>query len=134
MTSEQHALIGDAEHIARNKIKPVMVRLLENIVLECGAEKMTFISIVMPDELIAEYPEVKRYHKARRVVEARVQLPFYEFKEADSVQQVGLLLDALVRSIDMVGKIKSLKLTRGDYHMLKSTVEKARVQLVADLL
>lgn len=39
MTSEQYALIGDTEHIARNKIKPVMVRLLEDVVLECGAEK-----------------------------------------------------------------------------------------------
>ncbi|WP_374376783.1 hypothetical protein [Pseudomonas sp. AP-1] len=72
MISELHALVGDAEHVARNKIKPGMVKLLEGVVLECGAEKLTFISVVMSDELVAYYPEVKRCHKARKTVEARV--------------------------------------------------------------
>lgn len=133
MTSEQHALIGDSEHIARNKVKPVMVHLLDAVVLECGAEKLTFISILMPDELVTHYPEVKRYHKARKTIEARVQLPFHEFKGASGVEQMDILLEALSRSIDMIGEIKSLKLTENDSCKLKSAIEKAREQLRTDL-
>lgn len=133
MTSELHALVGDAEHVARNKIKPIMVRLLDGVVLECGAEKLTFISVVMPDELVEHYQEVKRYHKVRKTVEARVQLPFYEFKDASGAKQIEMMFDALSRSIDMVGEIKSLKLTKSDYCILKSAIEKGREQLKADL-
>ena len=129
MTSELHALVGDAEHVARNKIKPVMVQLLEGVVLECGAEKLTFIAVLMPDELVAYYPEVKRYHKARKTVEARVQIPFYEFKDASGTRQIDMLLDALDRAVAMIGEIRSLKLTAADSHVLTEAIGKARVQL-----
>lgn len=60
--------LSGAEHVARNKVKPVMVCLLSDVVLECGAEKLTFIYVVMPDKLVEHYPEVKRYHKARKLL------------------------------------------------------------------
>ncbi|MFJ4347443.1 hypothetical protein [Pseudomonas sp. NPDC089401] len=129
MTSELHSLVSDAEHAARNKIKPGMVQLLEGVVLECGAEKLTFIAVIMPDELVVHYPEVKRYHKARKTVEARVQVPFYEFEEAGSVRQIDMLLNALDRAVVMIGEIRSLKFTTADSHVLKETIGKARAQL-----
>ncbi|QXI49534.1 MULTISPECIES: hypothetical protein [Pseudomonas] len=129
MSSEKHILVGDSERVARNTVEPVVSELLEGIELSCGAKKWSVITIVMPDERIGDYPEVKRYHKARQVVELRVQLPFYKFKEADSSQQIGLVLDALMRSVDLMKEIKSLKLTGEEYSMLKTIVEKARLEL-----
>ncbi|MBC3476415.1 MULTISPECIES: hypothetical protein [Pseudomonas] len=129
MSSEQHVIVGDAERVASKKVDPVMKSLLENVSLECGAEGWSFITIVMPDERIGDYPEVKRYHKTKKDIEVRVQLPTYEFKDASRAQQVDFMLDALSRSVDMMSDIKSLKLTKNDAQTLKGIVEKARLQL-----
>lgn len=131
MSSEQHALVGDAEHKARKTVEPVLTGLLSDIVLECGLEKWSFISIVMPEEREGDYPEVKRYHKLKKDVELRVKLPFVEFKEADAIKQISLMLDALSRSIDMMGEIKSLKFKDGDASTLRGVVENARMLLNA---
>ncbi|AVD88361.1 hypothetical protein [Pseudomonas sp. SWI44] len=129
MSSEQHALVGDAEHKARKTLEPVLAGILSDVLLDCGLEKWSFISIVMPDERQADYPEVKRYHKLKRDVELRVKLPFSEFKDADANKQVGLMLDALSRSVDMMGEIKSLRLKSEDASVLRGAVEKARLRL-----
>ncbi len=69
MSSEQHVIVGDAERVASKKVDPVMKSLLENVSLECGAEGWSFITIVMPDERIGDYPEVKRYHKTKKDID-----------------------------------------------------------------
>ncbi|AVD83487.1 hypothetical protein C4Q28_15590 [Pseudomonas sp. SWI6] len=83
----------------------------------------------MPDERVIDYPEVKKYHKARKVIEVRVQIPVNEFKEADESRQVSLMLDAVLRSIEMMKGIKSLKITESDVLLLKDSVNKARAKL-----
>ncbi|MCO7522684.1 MULTISPECIES: hypothetical protein [unclassified Pseudomonas] len=128
-SSEQHVLAGNAAQIARKKVKDALVEILRDVSLECGAEAWTFISILMPDERIGDYPEVRRYHKARKVIEVRVQIPIYEFRDSDALRQVSLILDAVSRSVEMMEEIKSLKLTVRDAHVLKDAVENARVQL-----
>lgn len=128
-SSEQHVLAGNAAQIARKKVKDVLVEILRDVSLECGAEAWTFISILMPDERIGDYPEVKRYHKARKVIEIRVQVPIYEFNDSDASRQVSLMLDAVSRSVEMMKEIKSLKLTDRDSRVLKDAVENARMQL-----
>ncbi|MFJ4347444.1 hypothetical protein [Pseudomonas sp. NPDC089401] len=130
-SSEQDVLVGEAAQAARKKVKDVLAEILSEVSLECGAETWSFISILMRDEWIGDYPEVKRYHKSRKVIEVRVQIPIYEFKEAGSAQQVELMLDAVYRSVDMMAQIKSLKLSNGDAQVLRESVEKARVLLRA---
>lgn len=127
MSSEKHILVGDSERVARNTVEPVISELLEGVELSCGAKKWSVITIAMPDERVGDYPEVKRYHKKRQVIELRVQLPFYKFIKAGSSQQIDLMLDALTRSVDLMKEIKSLKLTIEEYSMLKEIVEKARL-------
>lgn len=129
MSSEKHVLVGDSERVARNAVESVVSELLRNVELSSGARKWSIITIAMPDERIGDYPEVKRYHKSRQVIELRVQLPFYRFKESDSVQQIEIILNALSRSVDLMSEIKSLKLTRDEASALKEIVEKARERL-----
>ncbi|AVD85635.1 hypothetical protein C4Q26_00025 [Pseudomonas sp. SWI44] len=78
----------------------------------------------MPDERVIDYPEVKKYHKARKVIEVRVQIPVNEFKEADESRQVSLMLDAVLRSIEMMKEIKSLKITRAMFFCLRIQLTK----------
>ncbi|MCG8295375.1 MULTISPECIES: Imm44 family immunity protein [Pseudomonas] len=131
MSSEKNIEVGDSEREARKAVEPIIIELLKDVELNCGAKQWSFISIVMPDDIVGAYPEVKRYHKSTNVVELRVQLPFYVFKESESLKQVSLMLDALARSVEMMGEIKSLKLTEADAHVLKDSVEKARAKLNA---
>lgn len=130
-SSEQHVMVGEAAQIARKRVKDVLVDILSDVSLECGAETWSFISILMPDERVGDYPEVKRYHKAKKVVEVRVQLPIYEFRGATEAQQISIMLDAVSRSVNMMGEIKSLKMTERDVCTLKEAVERARLQLEA---
>ncbi|WP_409296270.1 Imm44 family immunity protein [Pseudomonas sp. KCJK8670] len=129
MSSEKEALVGKAEHAARNKIEPVINRILDKVNLVGDLEKWSVIFIIMRDEWLESYPELKRYHKAKKDVELRVQLPFSEFRDADENQQVNLLLDALLRSVDMMGEMKNLKLKYEDCYLLKEVIERARLEL-----
>lgn len=129
MSSEKDVLVGKAEHTARNKVEPIVNQLLHKVELACGLERWSVIFIVMRDEWIGSYPEIKRYHKSKKDVELRVQLPFFEFKDADDLKQIKMLLDALSRSVDMMEEINNLKLTKEDARALRESVEKARVQL-----
>lgn len=131
MSSEKHISVNEAVTAARKAVEPVIAELVKDVELSCGAEKWSVISIVMPDERVGDYPEVKRYHKSSKDIELRVHLPFNEFKEADKFQQITLMLASLIRSIDLASEIKSLKLPENDACVLKEVIEKARITLTA---
>ncbi|MFB1635426.1 Imm44 family immunity protein [Pseudomonas sp. AP-1] len=131
MSSEKDVQVGDSERDARKAVEPIISELLKGVDLSCGAKQWSFISIVMPDDIVEDYPEVKRYHKSNNVVELRVQLPFREFKESEGLQQANLMFDALARSVEMMGGIKSLKLTVDDARVLMDAIDKARAKLNA---
>ena len=86
MSSEKHVSVNEAVAAARKAVEPVIAELVKDVELSCGVEKWSVISIVMPDERVGDYPEIKRYHKSSKDIELRVQLPFSEFKEADRFQ------------------------------------------------
>lgn len=131
MSSEKHVSVNETVAAARKAVEPVITELVKDVELSCGAEKLSVISIVMPDERVGDYPEIKRYHKSSKDIELRVQLPFNEFKEADKFQQITLMLASLIRSIDLASEIKSLKLPENDACVLKEVIEKARLTLTA---
>lgn len=131
MSSEKHISVSEAVTSARKVVEPVIAGLVKDVELSCGAEKWSVISIVMPDERVGDYPEVKRYHKASKDIELRVQLPFSEFKEAERRQQINFMLASLIRSVDLASEIKSLKLSESDACVLKEAIEKARLTLTA---
>lgn len=129
MSSEKHISVNEAVTAARTAVEPVVAELLKDVELSCGAERWSVISIVMPDERVDDYPEVRRYHKSSKDVELRVQLPFNEFAEAGEIQQINMMLDSLIRSVDLASEIKSLKLPEIDACVLKEVIQKARLML-----
>ncbi|AZL72074.1 hypothetical protein [Pseudomonas oryziphila] len=128
-SSEQDISVGPGAQAARRKVAAVVSDLLSEVSLECGAETWSYISIMMPDDAIDGYPEVSRYHKQRSVIEVRVQLPFYEVKDADDVGKVEFMLDGLNRSIDLMVGIKSLKMSSADASVLRGVVTQAKDRL-----
>lgn len=125
-SSEQDILVGPGAQVARRKVAAVMSDLLEGVTLECGAGTWSYISIMMPDDIIDSYPEVRRYHKQRSVVEVRVQLPFYDFIDAGDVGKIELMLEGLSRSVDLMAGIKSLKMSDSDTDLLRGVIDQAK--------
>lgn len=128
-SSEQDIWVGPGAQVARRKVAAVMSELLEGVTLECGAGTWSYISIMMPDDIVDSYPEVRKYHKQRSVIEVRVQLPFYDFKEADDVGKVGFMLEGLSRSVDLMVGIKNLKMSDYDADLLRSVVDQSKHKL-----
>ncbi|MFF7106246.1 hypothetical protein [Pseudomonas sichuanensis] len=128
-SSEQDILVGSGAQVARRKVAAVMSDLLSDISLECGAGTWSYISIMMPDDAMDGYPEVSRYHKQRSVIEVRVRLPFYEFKEVDDAGKIGFMLDGLNRSVDLMAGIKGLNMSSGDTNVLRGVVTQAKERL-----
>ncbi len=129
MSSEKHISVNEAVSEARKAIEPIISEFIKDVELSCGAKKWSVISIVMPDDRVGDYPEIRRYHKASKDIELRVQLPYGEFKGSSGLGRINMMLDSLVYSVDLMGEIKSLKVTSGDAQVLKGAIEKARARL-----
>ena len=130
MSAEKEAAIGTAEHIARNKIKQVLDKALEGLQLEFDLERWSYISIIMPKEFSADYPEVAKFHKKTKVLEFRIAIPFEDFLNADEKGQISLILDAIEKTIDMMIKFKVPSKDRG---ALRNVVVESRARLSSSI-
>ena len=127
MSAEKEAAVGTAEHIVRNKIKPIMDNVLEGAVLDFDLERWSFISIIMPERFAADYPEVAKYHKKTKVLEFRLPIPFDEFLHSDEKGQISLILNALEKTTEIMSKFK---VPDKDRETLRHAVTKARDELM----
>ena len=127
MSGEIDAKVGDAEHIARNKIYSVLSGLVENAKLNFDINRWSFISIILSDLFISDYPEVAKFHKKTKVLEFRLQIPFEKFIGANPKVQISMILDAIERSI---GLMEKFKIPENDRQTLKAAVTQARTELL----
>jgi hypothetical protein len=83
MSGEIDADIGWGEHVARNKILPILAELVDEASLEFELERWSFISIILSGKFISDYPEVFKFNKKSKVLEFRLQIDHERFKQAD---------------------------------------------------
>ena len=127
MSAEKEVRVGTAEHVVRNKIKPVLDEALAELSLEFDLERWSYISIIMPKDFVSDYPEVARLHKKTKVLEFRLHIPFDDFLNANEHDQISMMLNAIERSIDMMGKFK---VPEKDREALRQAVNEARNKLL----
>ena len=127
MSAEKEARVGTAEHVVRNKIKPVVDEALAELSLEFDLERWSYISIIMPKDFVSDYPEVARLHKKTKVLEFRLHIPFDDFLSASEYDQISMMLNAIERSIDMMGKFK---VSEKDRKTLRQAVNETRNKLL----
>ncbi|WP_047296662.1 Imm44 family immunity protein [Pseudomonas lundensis] len=130
MSAEKEARVGTAEHVVRNKIKPVLDEALAELSLEFDLERWSYISIIMPKDFVSDYPEVARLHKKTKVLEFRLHIPFDDFLSASEYDQISMMLNAIERSIDMMGKFK---VSEKDRKTLRQAVNETRNKLLKTL-
>ncbi|MCK9818259.1 Imm44 family immunity protein [Pseudomonas sp. MAFF 302046] len=127
MSGEIDADIGKGEHVARNKILPILSELVDRLSLEIELERWSFISIILSDKFISDYPEVFRFHKKSKVLEFRLQIDHDEFKHANEQLQISMMLDSIERSVGLMSKFKVIE---SDRALLLDAVNKARGELL----
>lgn len=127
MSGEIDADIGWGEHVARNKILPILAELVDEASLEFELERWSFISIILSDKFISDYPEVFKFNKKSKVLEFRLQIDHESFKQADEPLQISMMLDSIERSIGLMSKFKMVE---SDRRLLLDAVNETRKKLL----
>lgn len=127
MSGEIDADIGRGEHVARNKILPVLAELVEGASLEFELDRWSFISIILSGKFISGYPEVFKFNKKSKVLEFRLQIDHESFKQADEPLQISMMLDSIERSIGLMSKFKMVE---SDRRLLLDAVNETRKKLL----
>lgn len=127
MSGEIDADIGRGEHVARNKILPVLAELVEGASLEFELDRWSFISIILSGKFISDYPEVFKFNKKSKVLEFRLQIDHESFKQADEPLQISMMLDSIERSIGLMSKFKMVE---SDRRLLLDAVNETRKKLL----
>jgi len=103
MSSEEQLDVGDEYRIVRQKIESEVNQHLELIKLSTKAKKWVFIAIIMQYE-DSDYPEVKKWDSRRGVLEFRLKINYYEFKNASFSERMNLVVNALLRTVEYMPK------------------------------
>ncbi len=129
MSGEIMGNIGDEYASARREINKEINQILSCHRYAEGIDEWAFLAIIL-DLGYDAYPEVRRYHKSDKSFEFRLKIPHAEFKAADPNRQRGLIIEALLRSLDdMAVLIKKRRLStiNIDFGGLKAAIRELAV-------
>ena len=125
MSAEIEEGADEGERTVRKKIEPLMIELLSEV--ESGLKEWSFIPIIMSDKFIAGFPEFVKLRRKDKSLDCRVHIEYERFKSAHEQEQVMMALDAMERSIKMMGK---QKITENDQVILKDILSTVRKKLL----
>jgi len=117
--------VGEAFREARNEVEDQLNERFAERDYGPGLKKLAFIAIMRPsgDE---SYPEIYKYDKKKRMVEARLKINHRDFLTADDAgERKRLLLDAIERAIARMGELK----IDADHERLLADFQKARAEM-----
>lgn len=127
MSAEREAGAAEGERSARKTIEPLMIEFLSDIELESAFKSWSFIPVIMSDRFVFDFPEFIKIRRKEKGLDCRLYIDFEEFKEADERKKIVMMLNTMVRSIDMMAKHK---VTKNDQEVLKGVVNEVRKKLL----
>ena len=99
LSAEVQNEVSDALRQASNKIRTLVIpKLAANYGPDI--EVWAFITILRP-EIPEGWGEVEKYHRKDRTAEFRLIIDYQTFKAASADKQVEMLLESILRSIDL---------------------------------
>lgn len=115
-SGEVMADVGDGFREAINEIEDDLNARFVDRNYGSALDKLSFIAIIRPSGDDA-YPEIFKYDKKRRTVEARLKVNHLDFRNArNNEDRKRLLLNAIERAIARMGELKM----DGDHQRLLS--------------
>lgn len=108
MSAEEMEECGKENLIIRNEIEPHINELIKDCTLGDYVE-WTVITIIL-NENGPDYKEIVRRSLKNKELEFRLKIDYYEFMKADFNGKKKLVLEVLLRSLDLMEKWKDIKL------------------------
>jgi len=105
MSGEVQADVGDAHRLARKAVEHAVNERLKNCSLSVDFDEWAFISIIRQQDH-PDYPEFKKKHAKRKVLEFRLKIPHQDFLNASEIGRVELLVSALKRSVNLMAEFR----------------------------
>src|SRR5437763_15755317 len=125
LSGEIMADVGDVHREARNEVEDELNKDFASLDYGRGLQKLAFISIIRPTGDDA-YPEIYRYDRKDRIVEARLKINHLDFRMApDKEARKRMLLDGIERAIARMGELK----IDADHERLLADFRKARAAM-----
>lgn len=103
MSEEIEADVADAYQEVRTKIESSLSSVFEKRDYGPGLVKLYFIAMLLGDNAPAGLKEIKRYKKKDKTAEFRLVIDHEQFKAGDHRSRAALIVDALLRSLDLMG-------------------------------
>ena len=103
MSEEIQDDVADAYMQMRKNIEADMNERLSKCTLATNIVEWAFIAIVRPNDH-PNYQEVKKKHSRQKELEFRLKVSYRDFLVASEVQKIGLIIDALARSVDIMAE------------------------------
>ncbi|MDW5419276.1 hypothetical protein R6242_22135 [Iodobacter sp. CM08] len=106
MSAESEGDVGDDVFYVRKIIEPLINKNLEGVDINEEYEKWAFLAVTFSEGRLLHYPEIVRRSIKNKVLEFRLHIDHFKFKNTDRRGQLNLTFDALERSILLMGKLK----------------------------
>jgi hypothetical protein len=123
MSAEIQADVSDAYREARKAVQEEVNHLLEGVSLAEKAEEWAFIAIIL-NEQSSGYKEIAKRSEKGKTLEFRLKIPHSDFLAASPSQRIGLVFDALSRSIALMEKLGVSAETQKQLREILSQAEK----------
>jgi hypothetical protein len=106
LSGEVMADVADSHREARREVEEELNRGFSSRDYGPSLQELAFIAIILPPAEDA-YPEIYKYDKRNRTVEARLKVSHLDFQWApDKESRKRLLLDAIERAISRIEELK----------------------------
>lgn len=120
--------VADAYRVCRKEIEAKFNSLISEDDLLPQVDKWAFIAILRDDEN-SIYQEVVKRSGNGKVLEFRLKISYVDFRDGNASQRMGLIFDALLRSIDLMAELCVLL---EDREKLKGLLLKTKRELTSD--
>jgi hypothetical protein len=109
LSSEVDGTVADDLRPIRNLVENVIQSRMMHHDYGGNVTKWAHISMIFGEFGPPEYKEIKRFHKKTGVCEFRLKIDYDAFKQGAPARRAGLLIESLLRSLDLMETMKSVQ-------------------------
>lgn len=126
MSAEMMADVADLYRDCRKAIEAKFNELISEENLLPHIDQWAFIAMIL-NENGPDYKEVVRNHIKRKVFEFRLKISHADFKSGNDAQRIELVIESLLRAVDLMVKFK---VSAEDREKLKALLYKTKDELL----
>lgn len=104
MSGEIMADVSDAYRLCRKEIEAQVNKLLSLENFTSSIQEWAFVAILREEDS-PDYDEIAKKTSRGKELEFRLKIPYLEFRDGSNVEKINLIINALERSVAMMGNL-----------------------------